>query len=146
MISRFLRTEYDHRSDIGNHLLSTRLVWAFCEPYQGWTGGTHRGLNLQGRAKQNSMWFKNRHFCQKCPSLRPKKWHFEWPNQNSKTSFTVQTFPNFGLYDFYFMNLSLLGAILAKFRFGDFRAYFGHFSATYVRLVQGVGSMWVTQL
>ena len=26
-----------------------------------------------------------------------------------------ETFPNFGLYDFYFINLSLLGAILAKF-------------------------------
>ena len=22
----------------------------------------------------------------------PKKWHFEWPNQNSKTTFIVQTF------------------------------------------------------
>ena len=127
MISRFLRTEYDHRSDIGNHLLSTRLVWAFCEPYQGWTGGTHRGLNLQGRARKNSTWFKNRHFCKKCPSLRSKKWHFEWQNQNSKTIFIVQTFPKYGLYDFYFMNLSLLGAILAIFQFCRFSGLFWPF-------------------
>ena len=126
MISRLLRTEYDHISDIGNHLLSTRLVWAFCEPYQGWTGGTHRGLNLQVRARQNT-WFKNRHFCQKCPSLRSKKWHFEWPNQNSKTTFIVQTFPKYGLYDFYLVSLSLLGAILAIFQFCGFSGLFWPF-------------------
>ena len=39
----------------------------------------------------------------------PKKWHFKWPNQNSKTTFIVQTFPKYGPYDFYFMNSSLLG-------------------------------------
>ena len=46
----------------------------------------------------------------KCPFLRPKKWHFEWPNQNSKTTFIIQTFPKYGLYDFNLVNLSLLGA------------------------------------
>ena len=30
-------------------------------------------------------------FWQKCPFLRPKKWHFEWPKQNFKTTFIVQT-------------------------------------------------------
>ena len=32
--------------------------------------------------------------------FRPKKWHFEWPNQNSKTTFIVQTFPKYGPYGF----------------------------------------------
>ena len=50
-----------------------------------------------GHPKCQFLWSKNRHFCQKCPSLRPKKWHFEWPNQNSKTTFIVQTFPKYGL-------------------------------------------------
>ena len=53
-------------------------------------------LQLQGKRSENG------HFCQKCQSLRLKKWHFEWPNQNSKTTFIVQTFPKYGLYDFYF--------------------------------------------
>ena len=68
-----------------------------------------------GHSKCHFFWSENGHFCQKCQSLRPKKWHFEWPNQNSKTTFIVQTFPKYGLYDFYFVNLSLLGAILAIF-------------------------------
>ena len=46
-----------------------------------------------------------------------KKWHFQWPNQNSKNTFIVQTFPKYGPYDFYLVNLSLLGAILAIFKF-----------------------------
>ena len=62
-------------------------------------------------------WSKNRHFCQKCPSLRPKKWHFWWQNQNSKTTFIVQTFPKYCRNGFYFMKLSLLSPILAKFQF-----------------------------
>ena len=66
-------------------------------------------------------------FCQKCPSLRPKKWHFEWPNQNSETTFIVQTFPKYGLYDFYLVNLSLLGAILAIFQFCGFSGLFWPF-------------------
>ena len=47
----------------------------------------------------------------------PKKWHFEWQNQNSKTTFIVQTFPKYGPYGFGLVNLSLLGPILAKFQF-----------------------------
>ena len=39
-----------------------------------------------------------------------------WP-QNSKTTFIVQTFPKYGPYAFYFMNLSLMGTILAIFQF-----------------------------
>ena len=57
----------------------------------------------------------------------PKKWHFEWPNQNSKTTFIVQTFPKYGLYDFYLVNLSLLGAILAIFQFCGFSGLFWPF-------------------
>ena len=57
-----------------------------------------------------------------------KKWHFEWPNQNSKTTFIVQTFPKYGPYDFYFVNLSLLGAILAIFQFCWFSGLFWPFS------------------
>ena len=56
-----------------------------------------------------------------------KKWHFEWPNQNSKTTFIVQTFPKNGLYDFYLANLSLLGAILAIFQFCGFSGLFWPF-------------------
>ena len=50
--------------------------------------------------------------------------HFEWPNQNSKTTIIVQTFTKYGPYDFYLVNLSLLGAILAIFQFCGFWAYF----------------------
>ena len=56
-------------------------------------------------------------FGQKCPFSDQKKWHFEWPNQNSKTTFIVQTFPKNGPYGFDLVNLSLLGPILAKFQF-----------------------------
>ena len=55
------------------------------------------------------------------------------PNQNSKTTFIVQTFPKYGPYGFDLVNLSLLGPILAKFQFCWFSAYFGPFS-----LVNGV--------
>ena len=57
-----------------------------------------------------------------------KKWHFEWPDQNSKTTFIVQTFPKYGPYDFYFVNLSLLGAILAIFQFCGYSGLFWPFS------------------
>ena len=67
-------------------------------------------------------------FGQKCPFSDQKKWHFEWQNQNSKTTFTVQTFPKYGPYDFYFVNLSLLGAILAIFQFCWFSGLFWPFS------------------
>ena len=29
-----------------------------------------------GHWKCHFLWSENSHFCQKCPSLRPKKWHF----------------------------------------------------------------------
>ena len=80
------------------------------------------------KSKCHFLWSENGHFCQKCPSLRPKKWHFKWPNQNSKTTFIVQTFPKYGPYDFYFVNLSLLGAILAIFQFCWFSGLFWPFS------------------
>merc|ERR1711926_63182 len=66
-------------------------------------------------------------FWQKCPFSDQKKWHFEWPNQNSKTTFIVQTFPKYGPYDFYLVNLSLLGAILAIFQFCGFSGLFWPF-------------------
>ena len=81
-----------------------------------------------GHWKSHFLWSENGHFCQKCPSLRPKKGHFNWPNQNSKTTFIVQTFPKYGLYDFYFVILSLLGAILAIFQFCWFSGLFWSFS------------------
>ena len=56
-----------------------------------------------------------------------KKWHFEWPNQNSKTTFIVQTFPKYGPYGFDLVNLSLLGPILAKFQFCWFSGLFWPF-------------------
>ena len=54
--------------------------------------------------------------------------HFECPNQNSKTTFIAQTFPKYGPYDFYLVNLSLLGAILAIFQFCWFSGLFWPFS------------------
>ena len=56
-----------------------------------------------------------------------KNWHFEWPNQNSKTTFIVQTFPKYGPYGFDLVNLSLLGPILAKFQFCWFSGLFWPF-------------------
>ena len=56
-----------------------------------------------------------------------KKWHFEWPNQNSKTTFIVRTFPKNGPYGFDLVNLSLLGAILAIFQFCGFSGLFWPF-------------------
>ena len=58
----------------------------------------------------------------------PKKWHFEWPNQNSKTTFIVQTFPKYGPYGFDLVNLSLFGAILAIFQFCGYSGLFSPFS------------------
>ena len=67
-------------------------------------------------------------FGQKCPFSDQNKWHFEWPNQNSKTTFIVQTFPKYGPYGFYFMDLSLLSVILAMFQFCWFSCLFWPFS------------------
>ena len=61
---------------------------------------------------------KDGHFWQKQLFSDHKKWHFWCQNQNSETTFIVQTFPKYGLWGFHFMNLSLLGPILAKFQFG----------------------------
>jgi len=67
------------------------------------------------------------YFWQKWPFSDQKKWHFEWPNQNSKTTFIVQTFPKYGPYGFDLVNLSLLGAILAIFQFCGFSGLFWPF-------------------
>ena len=94
------------------------------------TGHTYSCVKLNFRVDLFScifLWSENGHFCQKCPFSRLKKWHFEEPNQNSKTTFIVQTFPKYGPYDFYFMNLSLLGAILAIFQFCRFSGLFWPF-------------------
>ena len=63
----------------------------------------------------------------KVPIFGPKKWHIEWPNQNSKTTFIVQTFPKYGPYGFDLVNLSLFGAILAIFQFCGFSGLFWPF-------------------
>ena len=78
-----------------------------------------------GHLKCHFLDLKDGHFWQKCLFLDHKKWHFGCPNQNSKTTFIVQTFPK---YCFHLVKLSLLSPILANFNFVDFRAYFGHFS------------------
>ena len=70
---------------------------------------------------------ENGHFCQKWPFSDQKKWHIEWPNKNSKTTFIVQTFPKYGPYGFDLRNLSLLGAILAIFQFCGFSGLFWPF-------------------
>ena len=56
-----------------------------------------------------------------------KKWHFEWQNQNSKTTFIVQTFPKYCRIGFHFIKLSLLSPILAKFQFCWFSGLFWAF-------------------
>ena len=81
-----------------------------------------------GHSKCHFFGLKDGHFWQKWLFSDHKKWHFWWQNQNSKTAFIVQTFPRYGPYNFYFMNLSLLGAIWPNFDFGDLRAHFGQFS------------------
>ena len=60
-----------------------------------------------------------------CPTLN--LFLIEWPNQNSKTTFIVQTFPKYGPYGFDLVNLSLLGPILAKFQFCWFSGLFWAF-------------------
>ena len=37
------------------------------------------------------------HFAKLVPVFGPQKWHFRWPNENSKTTSVVQTFPKYGL-------------------------------------------------
>ena len=80
-----------------------------------------------GHSKCHFFGLKDRHFWQKWPFLDQKKWHFEWPNQNSKTTFIVQTFPKYCHKGFYFMKLSLLSPILAKFQFCWFLGLFWAF-------------------
>ena len=69
-----------------------------------------------GHSKCLFLWSKNGHFCQKCPSLRPKKWHFEWPNQNSRTTFIVQTFPKYDIINVKCQTLSVLKYPILKIR------------------------------
>ena len=57
----------------------------------------------------------------------------EVPNQNSKTTFIAQTFPKYGPYGIYFVNLSLLGAIWAIFQFCGFSGLFWPFSFSLVK-------------
>ena len=69
----------------------------------------HLSNFLHSQQENSAIFFVT--FGQKCPFSDQKKWHFEWPNQNSKTTFIVQTFPKYGPYGFDLVNLSLLGAI-----------------------------------
>ena len=46
------------------------------------------------------IFLKDWHFWQKWPFSDQKKWHFKWPNQNSKTTFMVRIFPKYGPYAF----------------------------------------------
>ena len=92
--------------------LTDEVLWHYVEWNLTWTSLSIRVADLLA---------KSAHFRTK------KKWHFEWPNQNSKTTFIVQTFPKYGLYDFYLVNLSLLGAILAIFQFCGFSGLFWPF-------------------
>ena len=87
----------------------------------------NRKLNSKPDLFSSIFWFEHSFRCknailffalftrEKCP-LRPKKWHFWWQNQNSKTTFIVQTIPKYCRKGFYFMKLSLLSPILAKFQ------------------------------
>ena len=92
-------------------------------PFLHGKNGQNKPENWQN-SKRHYLWSQNGHFCQKCPFLWLKKWHFEEPNQNSKTTFIVQTFPKYGPSDFYFVNLSFLGAILAIIQFCWFSGLF----------------------
>ena len=62
--------------------------------------------------------------CRPCVPCTSRK---KWPNQNTKTTFIVQTFPKYGPYGFDLVNLSLLGAILAIFQFCGFSGLFWPF-------------------
>ena len=88
-----------------------------------------RGSYIQGVPKREVpfFWVRKWPLLPKVPIFETKKWHFEWPNQNSKTTFIVQTFPKYGPYDFYLVNLSLLSAILAIFQFCLFLGLFWQF-------------------
>ena len=70
---------------------------------------------------------KNGHFWQKWLFSDHKKWHFWWQNQNSKTTFIVQTFPKYCRKGFYFIKISLFSPILAKFQFCWFSGLFWAF-------------------
>ena len=63
----------------------------------------------------------------KVPIFETKKWHFWWHNQNSKTTFIIQTIPKYCSKGVYFMNLSLLSPILVKFQFCWFSGLFWAF-------------------
>ena len=73
--------------------------------------------------KKTFLWSKSSYYC-KNAYLWDKKWQFRWPNHDSKTTFIVQTFLKYGLCGFYFMTLSLLGTILAKFKYWWFLGSF----------------------
>ena len=80
-----------------------------------------------GHSKCHFFGLKDWHFWQKWPFSDQKQWHFKWPNQNSKTTFIVQTFPKYCRMDIYFIKLSLLSPILAKFQFCWFSCLFWAF-------------------
>ena len=89
---------------------------------------SHKVLEFRfGHSKCHLFSLQDGNFWQKWIFSDHKKWHFKWPNRNSKTTFRVQTFPKYGLYDFYLVNLSLLGAILAIFQFCGFSGLFWPF-------------------
>ena len=64
-------------------LPSLRPLTVQCLLWKRWSSDCPLGLGEIGLKDPN---FK---ICQKCPSLRPKKWHFWWHNQNSKTTFII---------------------------------------------------------
>ena len=92
--------------------------WNF--PPHSSSGKYTLGLGEKSKIKNQKCHFlgiKYGHFWQKWLFSDHKKWHFWWQNQNSKTTFIVQTFPKYCRMGFYFMKLSLFSPILAKFQF-----------------------------
>ena len=95
-MSKKLVAEFENIS-LSRGLISNKIK---CPHHSCARGGCRQKVPLFG--------LKDGHFWQKWPFSDHKKWHFEWPNRVSKTTFIVEKFPKY---------LSLLGAILAIFQF-----------------------------
>ena len=107
------------------HILS--MWWTISTGVERFLTLTFSPLIAQQGTLNRTIVVRKRSLLPKVPFFETKKKHFEWPNQNSKTTLIVQTFPKYGLYGFDLVNLSLLGAILSIFQFCRFSGLFWPF-------------------
>ena len=66
-----------------------------------------------GHPKCHFWAYKDGHFCQKCPFLGTKKWHFGCPNESSETTLIIPTSPKNDKITFGFNCLPLLNRFQA---------------------------------